>query len=189
MNKELLEMSEEELCNYIVWLENLCVTLLVNDESTKEIIDELEKLDVDPYFVDCFLERYNKRKEKNKIIQKFPFLKTYPVDILTGPTTEEDIQKIQKWEVEIVKNLLLELYEKNPKNNVSNEAYYNFFNKKIEPYREWLVFTKVYQKLLPKNVMLYMSYRINKSVNWRDCSSNNIAISIVDIIEGDYLNM
>lgn len=187
MNNGLLEMSEEEMCNYIAWLENICVTLLVNDESTKEIIDELEKLDVDPYFADFLSERYNKMKEKNKIIQNFPLLKTYPTDILEY-TTEEDEQKIQKWEVNVVKNLLWELFEKYSNNNVSCEIYNNFFIEKIEPYREWFVLTDVYEKLLPKNVMKYMSYRIDKSIDWCDCSSDNIKISIDSMVEGSYLD-
>lgn len=188
MNEGLLEISEEEMYNYIAWLENLCITLLINDGSEKEIIYKLEKLDIDPYFIDVLLEKYNKMKERNKIIQNFPLLKTYPVDILTEVTTEEDKQKIQKWEVNVVKNLLWELFEKYSNNNVSSEIYYNFFIEKIEPYREWFVLTDVYQKLLPENVMKYMSYRIDKSINWCDCSSDNIAISIDSMVEGNYLD-
>lgn len=46
----------------------------------------------------------------------------------------------------------------------------------------------IFEKVLPENISLYWSYRVNDNIPWdKSWEQKNVYISIISIIEGNYL--
>lgn len=71
--------------------------------------------------------------------------------------------------------------------------YCDFFIKEIKPYKEYFLDDMdmdgmIFEKILPENITLYWSYRVNDSISWdKSWEQKNVCISVISIIEGNYL--
>ena len=181
---------------YIDWLENICLTFLTNNkivsnESVLKILEE-KGIEIENCFVTHLLEIHSNKLEENRIIQKLPLLRSYPI-CLNGDFYDEDIEPVYKWELETIKSLLLKLDKQYNGKNITPEMYCDFFIKEIKPYKEYFfndldIDGMIFEKILPENVSLYWSYRVNDNIPWdKSWEQKNVRISIISIIEGNYL--
>lgn len=181
---------------YIDWLENICLTFLTNNkivsnESVLKILEE-KGIEIENCFVTHLLEIHSNKLEENRIIQKLPLLRSYPI-CLNGNLYDEDIEPVYKWELETIKSLLLKLDKQYNGKNITPEMYCDFFIKEIKPYKEYFfndldIDGMIFEKILPENVSLYWSYRVNDNIPWdKSWEQKNVRISIISIIEGNYL--
>ena len=130
--------------------------------------------------------------KKNRIIQKLPLLRSYPICI-NADVYDEDIELVYKWELETIKSLLLKLEKQFNGEIITPEVYCDFFIKEIKPYKEYFLDDMdmdgmIFEKVLPENISLYWSYRVNDNIPWdKSWEQKNVYISIISIIEGNYL--
>lgn len=190
-----VEIDTDKKDGYIDWLENICLTLLTNNKivSKESILKRLEKkgIDTENCFATHLLEIQSNKMEENIIIQKLPLLSLYPVG-LNSDIYDEDIEPVYKWELETVKTILLKLHEQY-NGNITPEVYHDFFIREIKPYKKYFLNDMdmdgmIFEKILPENISLYWSYRVNENIPWdKSWEQKNVCISFISIIEGDYL--
>ncbi len=191
-----VKIDTDKKDGYIEWLENICLTFLTNNKivSKESILKRLEKkgVDIESCFVTHLLKIYSNNLEKNRIIQKLPLLRSYPICI-NADVYDKEIKTLYKWELETIKSLLLKLNKQYNGKNITPEVYFDFFIKEIKPYKEYFLDDMdmdgmIFEKILPKNISLYWSYRVNDNISWdKSWEQNNVCISIISIIEGNYL--
>ncbi|MFG6322638.1 MAG: hypothetical protein K1W41_14505 [Lachnospiraceae bacterium] len=175
-------MTEEYSYDYARWLEDSLINILTNGKSlsneklTKKL--KVKGIKCHDEFVKC-LDKINNR---HKIIEKLPLLDTYPID-LSSDIYEEDIEKINEWEIDILTKLTMKL-EKQYK-SITPDIYYNFFDKEIKPYKEYFL-EETYQKALPKNMERYWCRRIDRSISWGESAYSNIELDTTSPFEGGY---
>ena len=118
-------------------------------------------------------------------------MKTYPIG-LEDDIYYDDEEKIYEWEMRTIKDLLSKLSGQYKDKDITLEIYRDFFNREIKPYEKYLntICDKMYEKILPGNMSLYWSYRIDKNISWDKSWNdlNNIGISVISILENDYLS-
>ena len=192
-----VEIDTDKKDDYIDWLENISLTFLTNNKivSKESVLKKLEGkgIDIENCFVAHLLEIYSNKLEKNRIIQKLPLLRSYPI-CLNDDVYDEDIEPVYKWELETIKSLLLILNKQYYGKDVMYEVYYDFFIKEIKPYKEYFlndmdVDGQIFEKILPENMSLYWGYRIDKTIPWDESwKLNNVGISVISVLENDYLN-
>lgn len=106
------EIDTDKKDGYIDWLENTCLTFLTNNKmvSKESVLKRLKGkgIDTENCFVTHLLEICSNKLEENRIIQKLPLLRSYPI-CLNGDVYDEDIESIYEWEFETIKSLLLKL--------------------------------------------------------------------------------
>lgn len=186
------EMEEKD--KYIDWLENICLAVLSGGKKTSKeklikIIRE-KGINIEDDFIDCLIEKLDKNQRESEIIKKLPLLKTYPIG-LEDDIYPKDEEEICKWEMITIKGLLLKLLDQYKGKDITLEIYEDFFNREIKPYKDYLgiMCDGLYEKILLRNMSLYWSYRINKNISWdKSWDSNNVAISVLSIVENNYLN-
>lgn len=184
----------EEKDKYIDWLENICLAVLSGGKKTSKeklikIIRE-KGINIEDDFIDCLIEKLDKNQRESEIIKKLPLLKTYPIG-LEDDIYPKDEEEICKWEMITIKGLLLKLLDQYKGKDITLEIYEDFFNREIKPYKDYLgiMCDGLYEKILLRNMSLYWSYRINKNISWdKSWDSNNVAISVLSIVENNYLN-
>lgn len=152
---------------------------LSNEKLTKKL--KVKGIKCHDEFVKC-LDKINNR---HKIIEKLPLLDTYPID-LSSDIYEEDIEKINEWEIDILTKLTMKL-EKQYK-SITPDIYYNFFDKEIKPYKEYFL-EETYQKALPKNMERYWCRRIDRSISWGESAYSNIELDATSPFEGGYFKI
>lgn len=179
-------MIEEYSYDYVQWLENTLFNVLASskDSSGKKIIKKLETKGINCH--EKFIEVLDKIDVRRKIISKLPLLNTYPIDLLADNVYEEDIEKINEWEIEILTKLTIEL-EKQYK-SITPNIYYNFFDKEIKPYKEYFS-EETYEKALPKNMERYWCRRIDRSIPWGESGYSNIELDTTSPIESEYFKI
>lgn len=190
------EIDTDKKDGYIDWLENTCLTFLTNNKmvSKESVLKRLKGkgIDTENCFVTHLLEICSNKLEENRIIQKLPLLRSYPI-CLNGDVYDEDIESIYEWEFETIKSLLLKLNKQYNGKNITPEMYCDFFIKEIKPYKEYFLDDMdmdgmIFEKILPENITLYWSYRVNDSISWdKSWEQKNVCISVISIIEGNYL--
>lgn len=132
--------------------------------------------------------------KENEIIKKLPLLSTYPIDINADGIYSEDEEPLYRWEIEAIKNLLNKLYDNCKEKYITPDIYTDFFNKEIQPYKEYFINDSefdgsIYEKILPENMSMYWSYRIDKNISCGESwDLNNIGISVWSILENGYLD-
>lgn len=101
-------MTEKYSYDYIQWLEDSLFNILTNSKniSSKKIIKKLEDKGIKCH--DKFIEVLDKIDARHKIVSKLPLLSTYPID-LSSDIYDEDIEKINEWEIEILTKLTIKL--------------------------------------------------------------------------------
>ncbi len=188
------DIKIEEKDDYISWLENLCLVLLSNSKrvSKEKIIKKIKEkgISIENNFVECLMEKINRKQKENELIQKLPLLKGYPIG-LEDDIYFEDEEKIYEWEMETINKLLSKLQRQYEDKHITLEIYSDFFNREIKPYSKYLdtIYDEMYRKILPENMSLYWSYRIDKTIPWDESwNLNNVGISVISILENDYLN-
>lgn len=192
-----VEIDPDKKDGYIGWLENICLTFLTNNKivSKESVLKKLDGkgIDTENCFVTHLLEIYSSKLEENRIIQKLPLLKSYPICV-NDDVYDEDIEPIYKWELETIESLLLILDKQYNGKDIMYEMYYDFFIKEIKPYKEYFINDmdadgQIFEKILPENMSLYWSYRIDKTIPWDESwKFNNVGISVISVLENDYLN-
>ncbi len=192
-----VEIDIDEKDSYIDWLENTCLTFLTNNKmvSKESVLKKLKGkgIDTENCFVTHLLEIYSNKLEENRIIQKLPLLRSYPI-CLNDDVYDEDIEPVYKWELETIKSLLLKLNKQYNGENITPEVYYDFFIKEIKHYKEYFLNDidmdgMIFEKILPENISLYWSYRVNDNISWdKSWEQKCVCISIISIIEGNYLD-
>lgn len=190
----MIDIEIEEKDDYIDWLEDLCLVLLSNNKrmSKERIIKKINEkgINTENAFIEYLNEKNNRKQNENEIIQKLPLLKTYPIG-LEDDIYFEDEEKIYEWEMKTIKELLLKLDHQYEGKDITLEMYSDYFDREIKPYEEYLntIYEEMYRKILPENMSLYWSYRIDKNIPWdKSWDLNNIGISVISILENDYLN-
>lgn len=184
----------EEKDKYIDWLENVCLAILSNGKktSTEKIIKKIKEngINIEDNFIDYLIKKLDKKQKENEIIRKLPLLKTYPIG-LEDDIYFQDEEKIYKWEIRTIKELLFKLLNQYEGKDITPEIYYDFFNREIKPYEEYLntIYDEIYRKILPETMSQYWSYKIDKTISWdKSWDLNNVGISVISILENDYLN-
>lgn len=183
----------EEKDKYIDWLENICLAVLSSGKkiSKEKIIKKIKEkgINIEDNFMDYLIEKLDIKQKGGDIIRKLPLLKTYPIG-LEDDIYYDDEEKIYEWEMRTIKDLLSKL--SGQYKDITLEIYRDFFNREIKPYEKYLntICDKMYEKILPGNMSLYWSYRIDKNISWDKSWNdlNNIGISVISILENDYLS-
>lgn len=181
-------MTEEYSYDYARWLEDSLINILTNGKGllNDKIIKKLKVKGIKCH--DEFVKRLDKINNRHKIIEKLPLLSTYPID-LSSDIYEEDIEKINEWEIETVSKLYKKLREQYGDEIITPNLYYNFFNREIAPYKEYLL-SETYEKTLPENITKYWCYRVDKTISWDKCNRlNKVGIDIVSVLESQYLKI
>ena len=183
----------EEKDKYIDWLENICLAVLSSGKkiSKEKIIKKIKGINIEDNFMDYLIEKLDIKQKGGDIIRKLPLLKTYPIG-LEDDIYYDDEEKIYEWEMRTIKDLLSKLSGQYKDKDITLEVYRDFFNREIKPYEKYLntICDKMYEKILPGNMSLYWSYRIDKNISWDKSWNdlNNIGISVISILENDYLS-
>ena len=185
----------EEKDKYIDWLENICLAVLSSGKkiSKEKIIKKIKEkgINIEDNFMDYLIEKLDIKQKGGDIIRKLPLLKTYPIG-LEDDIYYDDEEKIYEWEMRTIKDLLSKLSDQYKDKDITLEIYRDFFNREIKPYEKYLntICNKMYEKILPGNMSLYWSYRIDKNISWDKSWNdlNNIGISVISILENDYLS-
>ncbi len=185
----------EEKDKYIDWLENICLAVLSSGKkiSKEKIIKKIKEkgINIEDNFMDYLIEKLDIKQKGGDIIRKLPLLKTYPIG-LEDDIYYDDEEKIYEWEMRTIKDLLSKLSGQYKDKDITLEIYRDFFNREIKPYEKYLntICDKMYEKILPGNMSLYWSYRIDKNISWDKSWNdlNNIGISVISILENDYLS-
>lgn len=185
----------EEKDKYIDWLENICLAVLSSGKkiSKEKIIKKIKEkgINIEDNFMDYLIEKLDIKQKGGDIIRKLPLLKTYPIG-LEDDIYYDDEEKIYEWEMRTIKDLLSKLSGQYKDKDITLEVYRDFFNREIKPYEKYLntICDKMYEKILPGNMSLYWSYRIDKNISWDKSWNdlNNIGISVISILENDYLS-
>lgn len=195
MNTYMKFRSEmEEKDKYIDWLENVCLAILSNGKktSTEKIIKKIKEngINIEDNFIDYLIKKLDGKQKESEIIRKLPLLKTYPIG-LEDDIYFEDEEKIYKWEIRTIKELLFKLLNQYKGKDITPEIYYDFFNREIKPYKEYLntIYDEIYRKILPETMSRYWSYRIDKTISWdKSWDLNNVGISVISMLENNYLD-
>lgn len=184
----------EEKDKYIDWLENICLAVLSNAKKTtkEKIIKKIKDkgINIEDNFIEYLIEKLDKKQKESDIIRNLPLLKNYPID-LEDDIYFEDEEKIYKWKMNTIEDLLSKLLDQYKDKDITLETYEDFFNREIKPYKDYLeiMCDGLYEKILPRKMSLYWSYRINKNISWdKSWDSNNVAISVLSALESNYLN-
>lgn len=185
----------EEKDKYIDWLENICLAVLSSGKkiSKEKIIKKIKEkgINIEDNFMDYLIEKLDIKQKGGDIIRKLPLLKTYPIG-LEDDIYYDDEEKIYEWEMRTIKDLLSKLSDQYKDKDITLKIYRDFFNREIKPYEKYLntICDKMYEKILPGNMSLYWSYRIDKNISWDKSWNdlNNIGISVISILENDYLS-
>ena len=183
----------EEKDKYIDWLENICLAVSGKKISKEKIIKKIKEkgINIEDNFMDYLIEKLDIKQKGGDIIRKLPLLKTYPIG-LEDDIYYDDEEKIYEWEMRTIKDLLSKLSGQYKDKDITLEVYRDFFNREIKPYEKYLntICDKMYEKILPGNMSLYWSYRIDKNISWDKSWNdlNNIGISVISILENDYLS-
>lgn len=181
-------MTEEYSCDYVQWLENTLFKILSNNKNTssEKIIKKLETKGINCH--EKFIEVLDKIAVRHKIVSKLPLLDTYPIDLLSD-IYDEDIERINEWEIKIIAKLYEKLKEQCKGKIITPDIYYAFFNSEIILYKEYFL-DETYKKILPENIIKYWCYRSDKTISWDENNRlNKIGIDIIAVVEGAYLKI
>lgn len=179
-------MTEEYSYDYARWLEDSLINILTNGKSLskEKITKKLKVKGIKCH--DEFVKHLDKINNRYKIIEKLPLLGTYPIDLSADNVYEEDIEKINEWEIEILTKLTIQL-EKQYK-SITPDIYYDFFDKEIKPYKEYFL-DETYEKVLPKNMERYWCRRIDRSIPWGESAYSNIELDTTSPFEDKYFKI
>lgn len=178
------EYTEE----YAMWLEDTLFKILTKKKhiSNRQLKTKLEKENVE--YVDEFVGYLLDINEENRLRSTIEFLDTYPVSLQCDGLDDDEVQKINKWEIGVIIKLLSRLEEEHE--YIRYEVYDDFFKEIIEKYEPYFLY-ETYEKILSKNVFKYWFYRIDKNIPWSEINNHpdNIAVDLTAMIEGQYLDI
>lgn len=163
---------------------------IFNKSSTKKMVVAAQDI-LD--FVRSYSNSNEESMKEDEIISKLPLLKTYPIGLKDDIYTEDE-ECVYRWEVETIKRLLNNLCNKYKGKHITPDVYADFFNKEVQPYAEYFINDydidgEIYEKILPKNISIYWSYRIDRTLSWSESwNSDNVGISVISFLENDYLD-
>lgn len=169
-----------------MWLEDTLFKILIKNKkiSDKQLKIKLKKADIE--YVDEYVQYLLDINEENKIRFTIEFLDSYPVSLQAAGLYEDEIQKVNKWEIGVIAKLFIRL-EKEYK-YITDKIYTDFFNEVMQKYKPYFL-DETYNKILPENVFRYWCYRIDTDILWIESGNDNIAINLTALIESKYLNI
>ena len=173
---------------YAMWLEDALFKSLAKNKqvSDKQLKTKLKNANID--YVDEFVGYLLDINEENRIRSTIEFLDTYPVSVQADGLYDDEVEKVNKWEIGVITKLLSRL-EKDHE-YIRYEVYDDFFKEIIEKYKPYFL-DETYAKILPKNVFKYWFCRIDRNIPWSEISDHpdNIVVDLTAMIEGRYLDI
>lgn len=173
---------------YAMWLEDTLFKILTKKKhiSDRQLKIKLENENIE--YVDEFVGYLLDINEENRLRSTIEFLDTYPVSLQWVGLCDEEVQKVNKWEIGVIIKLVLRLKEEHE--YIRYEVYADFFKESIEKYKPYFL-DETYVKMLPHNVFKYWFCRIDTNIPWNEMNEHpeNIAIDITAMIEGEYLDI
>lgn len=169
---------------YSLWLEKVLLKFI----SKNRYIDgfsaenEIRKLGVETSHIDDFCITV----EDRNIRHCKPLIKDYPLNVVDPyPCSDMEIKEVNEWEIHFVAKLAKE-FQKELGGIVESKDYKKFLEK-LYPYKHYFL-EKTWDRLSERSISAYLSFRIDREIEWYDCSEDNIAYDFNYLIWGDSKN-
>lgn len=173
---------------YAMWLEEVLFKSLTKNKqvSDKQLKTKLKNINIE--FVDEFVGYLLDINEENRLRSKIEFLDTYPISLQADGLYDDELEKVNKWEIGVIVKLLSRL--KKEHEYIKYEVYAEFFKEVIEKYKPYFL-DETYVKMLPQNVFEYWFCRIDKNIPWNEMGDHldNIVVDLTAMIEAQYLDI
>ena len=172
--------------DYCIWLEDLAIKLLTKNKYI-EILDFEKKLEHLGVGLD-YSEDLHSRIEDKKIRVDDSLLENYPLCLVDPyPQEDEDVKKINEWEIHVVAKMVQEILNKTNYRVRSKE--YKSFLKKLKPYRYYFL-KQTWERLKEPVIAQYFSVRIDKNIPWSEINNHpdNIVYDLTHLVWADKPN-
>ena len=178
------EYTEE----YAMWLEDALFKSLTKNKQISDKQLKTKIMNANIKYVDEFVRYLLDINEENRIRSTIEFLDTYPVSLQADGLYDDEVEKVNEWEIGVITKLLSRLEEEHE--YIRYEVYADFFKEAIEKYKPYFL-DETYAKILPRNVFKYWFCRIDKNIPWSEISDHpdNIVVDLTAMIEGRYLDI